>query len=144
MKVILLRDVAKIGRKGAIVEVPDGYAQNQLIPKGQAKPATAENLKAALRIDANTQKAEALAEARFFALKSALDNKAIVITGLKNDNGHLFAAVKPEMIIEAAKAAGHELLPFTIEIGSAIKATGEHSVDLIFKSHRFPVNINVE
>jgi len=144
MKVILLRDVAKIGRKGEIVNVPDGYAQNQLIPKGQAKPATTENLKAALRINKNAQKAESEAETRFFALKTALNGQTITISDLKNDNGHLFAAIKPEMIIEAAKVVGHQLAPFTIEIGEAIKTTGQHSVLVVFKNHRFPVNINVE
>ena len=39
MKVILLQDVAKIGRRSEVVEVPDGYAQNKLIPKGMAQPA---------------------------------------------------------------------------------------------------------
>ncbi|OGG41975.1 50S ribosomal protein L9 [Candidatus Kaiserbacteria bacterium RIFCSPHIGHO2_01_FULL_46_22] len=144
MKVILLRDVAKIGRKGEIVSVPDGYAQNQLIPKGQAKPATTENLKTALRTNENAQKAESEAETRFFALKAALNDQVITISGLKNDNGHLFAAIKPEMIVEAAKAAGHILTPFTIEIGEAIKTTGQHSIQLVLKNHRFPFNINVE
>ena len=40
MKVILLRDVAKLGRRFAVVEVPDGFALNQLIPKGMAEAAS--------------------------------------------------------------------------------------------------------
>lgn len=44
MKVILKRDVAKVGRKNEIKNVADGYARNSLIPQGLAVPATAENL----------------------------------------------------------------------------------------------------
>jgi ribosomal protein L9 len=45
MKVILLRDVAKIGKRFAIVDVPDGYALNKLIPSKDAEPATTNNIK---------------------------------------------------------------------------------------------------
>ena len=45
MKVILLQDVAKIGKRSDLVEVPDGYAMNQLIPKRMAETATAQNKK---------------------------------------------------------------------------------------------------
>ena len=45
MKVILLKDVAKIGRRFEIKEVPDGYALNKLIPKNMAQFATPENIK---------------------------------------------------------------------------------------------------
>ena len=56
MKVILLQDVAKIGRRFDIVEVPSGYGMNKLIPQGMAKPATPENVKA---INAQSAKTEA-------------------------------------------------------------------------------------
>ena len=61
MKVILLQDVAKIGKRFETVDVPDGYALNMLIPKRMAEPATPENLK---RVDARRTKAAAAAGAR--------------------------------------------------------------------------------
>ncbi len=45
MRVILLRDIARLGRKGEIKDVPDGHAFNFLIPGKHAVPATAENTK---------------------------------------------------------------------------------------------------
>src|SRR5437870_13868268 len=45
MKVILLDDVTKVGRRGEVREVSDGYARNFLIPKKLALSATAGNLK---------------------------------------------------------------------------------------------------
>ena len=44
MKVVLLENIKKLGKKDEIVEVSDGYARNVLIAKNQALPATAENL----------------------------------------------------------------------------------------------------
>ena len=50
MKVILLRDVAKIGKRYEIVEVPDGFALNKLIPKKDAEAATPVNVKRVLNM----------------------------------------------------------------------------------------------
>ena len=55
MKVILLRDVAKLGKRFSITEVPDGFALNKLIPQGYAEAATAENLK---RVNERSEKKE--------------------------------------------------------------------------------------
>ncbi len=45
MKVILLRDVAKIGKRYEVANVPDGFALNKLIPQGDAQAATPDNVK---------------------------------------------------------------------------------------------------
>ncbi|MDM7320213.1 MAG: 50S ribosomal protein L9, partial [Fervidobacterium sp.] len=45
MKIVLMQDVPKLGKKGQIVNVSDGYARNFLIPKGLAKEATPEVIK---------------------------------------------------------------------------------------------------
>lgn len=144
MKVILLQDVAKIGRKHSIVNVPDGYAQNQLIPNGKAKPATPENLKALKHQTAIVTKSALAEEERFFAIKAALNGKKLTLSNLKNDNGHLFAAIKPEAIALAAKAHGIEIPVSFLEIRRPIKTTGEHSVDLVFKDQRFPLSIWID
>ncbi len=144
MKVILLQDVAKIGRKHEIVAVPDGYAQNQLIPKGAAAPATPENLKAVERLKAGREAENRQTEERFFKAKEALKDRTIAIRGLKSDNGHLFAALRPEMIAAAAKADGFDLDPALILLPSAIKTTGTHEVGLQHGSHRAAFVINIE
>ncbi len=52
MKVLLLKDVFKLGRAGDLKKVSDGYARNFLLPRGFASPATAGALKQAERVRA--------------------------------------------------------------------------------------------
>lgn len=144
MKVILMQDVAKIGLKHSVVDVPAGYGQNQLIPKGLAKPATPENLKLVEKIKAEKGAKSDQAEATFFETKKALDGKVIKIVGLKHDNGHLFAAIKPAEVIEGAKAIGVILSPEMLEIKNPIKTTGEHEVILKHKDHEAKIKLMIE
>lgn len=143
MKVILLQDVARIGRKHAIVDVPDGYGQNQLIPKGLAKPATPENLKLATRLQAEKGAQAGAAEARFFATKKALADTIVPIQGRKHDHGHLFAAIKPEEIIAAAAAVGIDIEAAMLELPRPIKTTGQHPVTLVHGQHRAEFVIHI-
>lgn len=144
MKVILLRDVAKIGRKGAVVEVPSGYAQNQLIPKGQAKPATPENLKAAEQGSAAIINADQALMQKFIEAKHQLQASTLTIGGQKSDKGHLFAAIKPAAIVSTAKANGITLNESWIRINSPIKTTGEHEIVMEHKDQKASFIINIE
>ncbi len=144
MKVILLRDVAKIGKRHSITEVPDGYAQNQLIPKGLAKPATPENLKNISNFHKQAENKEKATEELFFATKKKLEEVVIKISGLKNDNGHLFAALKPEIIIEAAQKQDIDIDPKMLKIQDQIKTTGEHQVELIYGKNKGIILISIE
>lgn len=144
MKVILLQDVAKIGKKHAIVEVPQGYGQNQLIPRGLAQPATPENLKLIERLQAEKGAKEGAIETKFFETKAALAGKSVTIKGLKHDHGHLFAAVKPEEIVKAALGEGIKIEPSMIKLSSPIKTAGEHEITLAHGSHQATFKINIE
>jgi len=144
MKVILLKDVAKIGRKNAIVEVPDGYARNQLIPKKLANPATPENLKAISHLHHQQQDKEKAQEENFFNLKNSLQNQIVTIKGLKSDNGHLFAAIKPEQIVAAAKELSIDIEPSFLKLKEPLKTTGQHHVTLSHGPYNAEFVINVE
>ena len=129
MKVILLQDVAKIGRRFQIVNVPDGYALNKLIPNKQAEPATAANIK---RVEAMAKKHAAVAadEAEAFGtLCAALKDAKVSLKAAANAEGKLFQAVKPQAIAEAIRAhTGLTTAEAWVSIATPIKTVGEHTV----------------
>ena len=143
MKVILLQDVAKIGRRHTVVEVPAGYAQNQLIPKGWAKLATPENLKSIKNLQSIKAASSEKAEERFFEIKKKLEEQPLTISDLKSDKGHLFAAVKVEKIIEAAKKEGIEIPPSMVSIDTPIKSVGDHEITLKEGKHKAAIIIKI-
>lgn len=101
MQVILLEDVKKVGRKNAIVEVADGYAQNVLFPKKLALPATKERL---VRFKAQEGRAaDKRAYDQTLLEKSImeLDGKTLALDARVNESGKLFQAVHPKQIAEA-------------------------------------------
>lgn len=144
MKVILLRDVAKIGKKGAVVEVPAGYAQNQLIPKGLAKPATPENMKAFERMSSNAAERSANLMKKFIDTKHQLQATPLLIVGQKHNKGHLFAALKPSAITEAAAKAGIVIDPVWLNITTPIKTSGEHVIEMKHQDQSTSFTINIE
>ncbi|HEY0964658.1 MAG TPA: 50S ribosomal protein L9 [Candidatus Paceibacterota bacterium] len=131
MKVILLRDVAKIGRRHTVVEVPDGYAQNQLIPKKWAEPATPVNLKKLKQNQSVKEVLHSNDEHRFAAAVEAMAAAPLQISGgAANEQGHLFKAVREEDIVHAAKNAGIGLDKSEVVIELPIKSLGAHTITL--------------
>jgi len=130
MKVILLRDVAKIGRRSQIVEVPTGYARNQLIPKGMADIASPANLKKIEKMNSNTEAATASATKSFEVALSALKDISVKVPVDLNEKNHAFKAVSEAEIVSAAKEVGVELDVTMLKIESPIKEAGEHKVKL--------------
>lgn len=128
---ILLQDVAKIGKRSDVVDVPDGYAMNQLIPKRMAEPATAQNQKRVAKLQADAEANRAADRERFEKAQAALAAADIKIPMEVNEVGHLFKAVSEKDIAEAAQAAGIDADEAMIQVGNPIKEVGEHTVKLI-------------
>lgn len=103
MKVILLQDVKKVGSKGDIVEVSEGYGRNFLLPKKFAQEATAENLNVAKAKagSAARKKAQDNDEAKLMAAQLAkLTVKIPVKVGA---NGRLFGSVTGKDVSDVLK-----------------------------------------
>jgi len=130
MKVILLQDVAKIGRRHTVVEVPDGYALNQLIPKRLAEPATPQNLRKIERKNAEKSAATEAGVSRFADAVAALEGQPLVIIMEANEQGHLFQQVHEKDVIEAARAKGVVLEPGAVVFAAPIKEVGTHTIPL--------------
>jgi large subunit ribosomal protein L9 len=130
MKVLLIKDVKSLGKRGEVKEVKDGYGKNFLIGKGFARHATPEILeqhaKEELIVAQNLEKeVNALKE-----IAKKLDKAEVIITKKLGQNGHLFGAVTKEEIALALKEQhGIEIDKKHINEKSAIKTVGEHDLD---------------
>ncbi len=129
MKVILLKDVKGTGKKGAVVDVSDGFARNFLIPKGAAKAADAGALN-----DLKNKEAARLhkievdkAEARELAAK--LESILIKIDASHGADGRLYGSITSQHVADELKsAAGIELDKRKIELDNPIKAYGKYEI----------------
>jgi len=131
VKVILLEEVKKLGKKGEVVEVAEGYARNYLLPRKLAVPATSDAI--------NTIKQQQAAEARKAQrqleeakmLAAQLAKLTVTIPVKTGEGGKLFGSVTAKDIADAL-AAQHkfEIDKRKIELKEAIKAVGSYTVTL--------------
>ena len=100
MKLILNKDIQKLGRKGDIVDVAKGYARNYLIPKNLAIVATDSNISIAQKMQEKRE--EAIEENKELAesIKLALADAHLVLPQTSTDEGTLYASVSTLEIAE--------------------------------------------
>ena len=103
MRVILLEDVKKVGQKGAIVDVSDGYGANFLIPRKLAVLATKTSLEIKKTQDDNKAKEEEIKKQNAIALKEKIKDYVVEIKAGTGKEGKLFGAVSSKEIVEEYK-----------------------------------------
>lgn len=131
MKVILQADVKKLGKKGDLVDVAEGYARNFLFPRGLAIEANASNLKSLQnqKSQAKARQERELEEARRQA--EQLEKVTLTIARKTGEGGRLFGSVTGGDIVEAVKkAAGIDLDKRKVELDEPIKALGTYEVSV--------------
>ncbi|MGV8123559.1 MAG: 50S ribosomal protein L9 [Candidatus Xenobiia bacterium LiM19] len=129
MKVILIADVEKLGDKGAILEVKNGYARNFLIPNSLAVMATQGNLKTW----ENEKRARDKRAVREFEsareMAAALAAKTITIKAKAGEEGKLYGSVTNQDIQTAVEAqAKIQIDKKKIDLEEPIKNTGSYTV----------------
>jgi large subunit ribosomal protein L9 len=145
MKVVLLRDISKLGQRGSIVEVANGYGTNVLIAKGWAKLATNTVVNEIEQKEAAKLHKKELAKSLFLQMIDKLRQTPITITGRKHNNGSLFATVSPkELVDEIFKSTGLSIQEKQIHIEKPIKHQGAHQIFLEEGGKREAVQIIVK
>jgi len=144
MEVILREHVDKLGNRGEIVKVADGYARNYLLPRKLALPATQGNRKHVERerriVEAREAQEKGLAEAMAARL-AAVD---ITIARRVGDTAQLYGSVTAADIVDFLKEKGFEVDRRKLILPEPIKAIGDHAVPL--KLHRevtVPLTVHV-
>lgn len=142
MKVILLQDVKKLGKKWEVKNVSDGYARNYLFPNKLAKIATKESLK---KIEESIEKQEETANEELKKIEetaSSIDGYELMLEEKADNTGNLYAAVKEDKIVKALKSKGFNIKKDFVKLENPIKETGEHDVPLEF-DHGLEAEIKV-
>ena len=134
MEVILRDHVEKLGQRGEIVKVSDGYARNYLLPRKLALPATAGNKKHVERERKIMETREAEDKSQAEAIASRLSTIDITIARRVGDTEQLYGSVTGADIAEFLKTKGFEIDRRKLILPEPIKTIGEHDVPL--KLHR--------
>ncbi len=144
MKVILLQDVTKIGKKFDIKEVSNGYALNFLFPRKQAKMATNQVIR---EIEIEKKKHLEALEIENEKLKkiiSKIKETKIEITANTNEEGKLFAGIGVKKIAQAIlDKTGETIDSEILELKKPIKEIGGHEIGIKAgdKISTFTINI---
>jgi len=130
MELILRDDVDKLGRRGEIVKVKDGYARNFLLPRGLGMPVNAAN-------KAMVEKERKAHEARLAKEKVEFESLAARIGGLRfvaprkvGENDVLYGSVTSGDIAEFLKAKGIEIDKRKVLLDEPVKHLGEHEIKI--------------
>jgi large subunit ribosomal protein L9 len=134
MKIILQQDVKKLGKKGDVLEVSEGYARNFLLPKNYAVEATAHNLNNVKiqKGSAERKQQQATDEAKLMAAQ--LEKLEVEVKVKIGENGKLFGSVGGKDVADALKAQHNvEIDRRKIEIKGEVKGEGDY--DAVIKVH---------
>jgi large subunit ribosomal protein L9 len=130
MQIILQEDVEKLGTRGQLVDVAEGYARNFLLPRKLALEATSGNMKRLERMRATFAKKEASENEAAQTLAGLLANVSLDLSRKSGDNGQLFGSVTTADISEALAAKGFTIDKRKIVLVDSIKLVGEYEVPI--------------
>jgi len=134
MQIILQEDVEKLGTRGQVVEVKEGYARNFLLPRKLALEASAGNMKRLEKMRAAFAKKSAVEIADAQKLAELLAGVSLELTRKAGENDQMFGSVTSADISEALAAKGFTIDKRKITLAEPIKVLGEYEVPL--KLHR--------
>ena len=147
MKVILMKDVPKVGKKFEVKSVADGFAINSLIPQQLAEVATPNALARLAKMKAESETEKKIQENLLLKDLSAIKGQTINILERANEKGHLFAQVHKAEIVKILKdnlQVG--FLPENVLLDRPIKEVGKFQVAIAVgeKKAEFTLEVNAQ
>ena len=130
MEIILQEDIEKLGTRGQVVTVKEGYARNYLLPRKLAIPANASNMKRLEKMRAAFAKKEATERESAQQQAAQLSTVALKLSRKAGESDQLFGSVTTADIAEALTAQGYEIDKRKIELIDPIKLVGEYPITI--------------
>jgi len=144
MEVILKEDVAKLGSRGDVVKVAEGYGRNYLIPKKLAIEATTANRAVIEQMKAASVRRVARERGDAEALGQQLAGVELAFTRKAGEHDHLFGSVTSADIAQELERKGFNIDRRKLQLDEPLKALGEFNVSV--KLHRdvsVPVKVKI-
>ena len=132
MKVLLCEDVKKLGWLGDIVDVPEGYARNYLLPQRLAKVATEGNVRSLAKAKAERAEQRLQERRRLEKAAQAVNGAEAVVAAKANEQGVLFGSISEAMIAANLRSQSFEVADEIVKLPEHIKTLGTHEVTLKF------------
>lgn len=131
MKVMLLKDVYKLGRAGDVKRVANGYGRNYLIPQGMAVLATPAALSQAEHIRTRAQKERAILNNEMSAVAAQLEGVTLFFPSKAGETGKLYGSITSQMIADAIneKIGGDVISHHNVDT-QPIRTLGEHKAEI--------------
>ena len=105
VEVMLMADIKKLGKAGAIVKVAPGYARNMLLPQGLAAPVTEASKRRLAKLEAKRAEEKAARKAAAEALATKLTGLSVTVSAqVKDDGKSLYGSVKAADLLSAIEA----------------------------------------
>lgn len=145
MEIILREDVEKLGARGAVVKVADGFARNFLLPKRLAVKATESNRKIVEQEREAYLRREAKAKVDAEDLGKLLADVTLTFRHRVGENDQLFGSVTAKDIAEALEAKKFHIDRRKIQLDEPIRTVGEHKVNVrLHREVSTPITVIVE
>jgi len=128
MKVLLLKDVYKLGRAGDVKKVADGYGRNFLLPQELAVLATPSAMKQADAIRQKASEQRAILNKEMSVIAEKMVDLVVSFSARASETGKLYGSITPQMVAEAiTNKIGVEILRRQIDT-QPVRTLGEHNV----------------
>ncbi len=146
MKIVMRQDVEKVGDKGSVQTVSDGYARNYLIPKGFAVVATPGELKTVEQFQKVQARKLAKQESELQALADKIDGQKLSFMARASDQGRLFGSVTAgDIATDLSALVGEAIDRRRVVLDEAIRNVGVHTVTIHLVGRLRPkVTVTVE
>jgi large subunit ribosomal protein L9 len=145
MEIILREDVEKLGTRGSVVKVANGYARNFLLPKRLAVAATESNKKIVEQEREAYLRREAKAKGDAEDLARLMANVTLTFRQRVGENEHLFGSVTAKDIADALEAQRFHIDRRKVHLDEPIRTLGQHKVSLrLHRDVSTDINVIVE